>query len=149
METVLRVLFVYLFLLFALRVMGKREFSEITPIELVMLLLIPELLQEALVGHDPSLTNSLIATCTLLLLVFLNSVVTYLNPRAERVVESSPSVLAHEGRLVERNMRKERITPDELLSTIHLQGYEELDQVKWAILQSNGQIAVIPKEEAR
>lgn len=149
METVLRVLFVYLFLLFALRVMGKREFSEITPIELVMLLLIPELLQEALVGHDPSLTNSLIAICTLFLLVFLNSVVTYLNPRAERVVESSPSVLAHEGRLVERNMRKERITPDELLSTIHLQGYEELDQVKWAILQSNGQIAVIPKEEAR
>lgn len=149
METVLRVLFVHLFLLFALRVMGKREFSEITPIELVMLLLIPELLQEALVGHDPSLTNSLIAICTLFLLVFLNSVVTYLNPRAERVVESSPSVLAHEGRLVERNMRKERITPDELLSTIHLQGYEELDQVKWAILQSNGQIAVIPKEEAR
>lgn len=149
METVLRVLFVYLFLLFALRVMGKREFSEITPIELVMLLLIPELLQEALVGHDPSLTNSLIAICTLFLLVFLNSVVTYLNPRAERVVESSPSVLAHEGRLVERNMRKERITPDELLSTIHLQGYEELEQVKWAILQSNGQIAVIPKEEAR
>ncbi len=149
METVLRVLFVYLFLLFALRVMGKREFSEITPIELVMLLLIPELLQEALVGHDPSLTNALVATCTLFLLVFLNSVVTYLNPRAERVVESSPSVLAYEGRLVERNMRKERITPDELLSTIHLQGYEELDQVKWAILQSNGQIAVIPKEEAR
>lgn len=149
METVLRVLFVYLFLLFALRVMGKREFSEITPIELVMLLLIPELLQEALVGHDPSLTNALLAACTLLLLVFLNSVVTYLNPRVERVVESSPSVLAYEGRLVERNMRKERITPDELLSTIHLQGYEEIEQVKWAILQSNGQIAVIPKEEAR
>ncbi len=149
METVLRVLFVYLFLLFALRVMGKREFSEITPIELIMLLLIPELLQEALIGHDPSLTNSLVATCTLLVLVFLNSIVTYLNPRAERVVESTPSVLAYEGRMVERNMRKERITPDELLSSIQLQGYDKLEQIKWAILQSNGQIAVIPTEEAR
>src|SRR5690554_1793574 len=149
METVLRVLFVYLFLLFALRVMGKREFSEITPIELIMLLLIPELLQEALIGHDPSLTNSLVATCTLLVLVFLNSIVTYLNPRAERVVESTPSVLAYEGRMVERNMRKERITPDELFSSIQLQGYDKLEQIKWAILQSNGQIAVIPTEEAR
>lgn len=149
METVVRVLFVYVFLLFALRVMGKREFSEFTPMELIVLLLIPELLQQALIGHDPSLTNSLVATSTLLLLVFLNSVLTYLNPRVEKAVESAPAVLAHEGRLLERNMRRERITPDELLASIQMHGYDKLDQVKWAILQSDGKIAVVPTDQAR
>lgn len=148
METILRVLFVYVFLLFALRVMGKREFSEFTPMELVTLLLIPEMLQQALIGNDPSLTNSIVAACTLLLLVFVNSVLTYRMPGLERAVESSPSVLAHEGRMIERNLRRERVTPDELLAAIQMQGYEELGQVKWAILQSNGQIAVVPTEEA-
>ena len=105
METVVRVLFVYVFLMFALRVMGKREFSEFSPLELVVLLLIPEMLQQALVGHDPSLTNALVATCTLLLAVFGTSLLSYLRPGVERAVESEPSVLAHDGKLVERNLR--------------------------------------------
>ena len=149
METVIRVLFVYVFLLFALRVMGKREFSDFSAMELVVLLLIPELLQQALIGNDPSLTNSLVAACTLLGLVFLNSVITYHNRRLERAVESSPSVLAYEGKMIERNLRQERITPDELMASIQLQGYDQLEQVKWVILQANGKIAVAPTEAAR
>lgn len=149
METVLRVLFVYVFLIFALRVMGKREFSDFTPMELVTLLLIPELLQQALIGNDPSLVNSLIAASTLLSLVFLNSVLTYRSRRLEKMVESTPSVLAFEGQLVRRNLRLERISPDELMAAIQLQGYDQLNQVKWAILQGNGKIAVVPTEAAR
>lgn len=148
METVLRVLFVYVFLLFALRVMGKREFSEFSPLELVVLLLIPEMLQQGLVGHDRSLTNSLVAACTLLLLVFGTSVLKYLRPKAEEVLESAPSVLAFDGKLVERNLRLERITPEELYGEIRMQGYERLEDVKWAILESSGKIAVVPTDSA-
>ena len=149
METVVRVLFVYVFLMFALRVMGKREFSEFSPLELVVLHLIPEMLQQALVGHDPSLTNALVATCTLLLAVFGTSLLSYLRPGVERAVESEPSVLAHDGKLVERNLRLERITPDELLGEIRQQGYERLEDVKWAILESSGKISVVPTDAAR
>lgn len=148
METVLRVLFVYVFLLFALRVMGKREFSEFTPMELVVLLLIPELLQQGLLGDDPSLTNSIVAACTLLVLVFLNSSITFMSERAEKIVKSAPAVLAYNGELIERNLRRERITAEELYIEMRQQGYERLEQVKWAILETNGKISVVPAEGA-
>ncbi len=148
METILRVLFVYVFLVFALRVMGKREFSEFSAIELVVILLIPEMLNEALVGNDPSLTNGIVAACTLLLVVFLTSALTFVSKRAESVIESAPSVLAFDGKLVEKNLRRERVTPEELYSEMRMQGYERLDQVKWAILEGDGKISVVPTEAA-
>lgn len=149
METVLRVLFVYAFLIFALRVMGKREFSQFTAMELVVLLLIPEMIAPAVIGNDLSLTNAIVASCALLVFVFLNSVLTFMNKRFEKVVESTPSVLAHDGKLVERNLRLERITPDELFSVMQQHGYDRLEQVKWAILQTDGKIAVVPTDAAR
>lgn len=149
MELVLRVAIVYVFLLFALRVIGKREFSELTAMELAVLLIVPELFQQAMIGDDSSLTGAIVAASTLLMLVFANSILTYLNPALERVVESTPTVLAHDGRLVEKNMRRERVTPDELYGALHQNGYERLDQVKWAILDTGGKIVVVPLEEAR
>lgn len=146
MDTVLRVLFVYVFLMFALRVMGKREFSEFTPMELVVLLLIPDMVGPSILGDDSSLTNAIVAACALMAFVFLNAVLTFTNKKFEKVVESTPSVLAYDGQLVERNLRLERITPDELFSEIQQQGYDRLEQVKWAILQTNGKIAVVPTD---
>ena len=146
MDTILRVAIVYFFLIFALRVMGKREFSEFSPMELIVLLLIPELFQESIIGQDTSLANALIGASTLLLLVFGTSALSHLSPKVEKVVESSPTVLAHQGKLIERNMRRERITPEELYSEIRGSGLERLDQVRWAILESNGKISVVPNK---
>lgn len=147
METVLRVIFLYLFLLVTLRVMGKREFSQLSTLELVMLLLIPELLSQALSYEDPSLINALIAVTTLLTLSFLTSVIMHRSRRIEGIMEGKPIVLVHHGKLLEDAMNKERVTPSEIFTQMHQSGLEKLDQVRWAILETDGLIAIIPEED--
>lgn len=148
MDTVLRVAIIYILLMIGLRVMGKREFGQLAPVELIALLLIPELLSQSLVGDDYSLTNGLIAIATLFALVFGNSVLTHFSRRFEDAVESAPTVLAHDGRLIEMNLHRERISPTELYGEMRKSGLERLEQVRWAVLESDGKIAVVPKEGA-
>lgn len=146
METVLRVAIIYFFILVGLRLLGKREFSQLSPFELVMLLLIPELVSQSLIREDFSLVNGLVAVSTIMVLVFLTSLLSHASRRFERVVQSSPAVLVHHGRLIEATLNKERIAPGEIFDEMHKSGLERLEQVKWAILESDGKIAVIPEE---
>lgn len=146
MDTVVRVALIYIFLIAGLRVMGKREFGQLAPIEFVALLLIPEIVSDALIGDDYSLTNAVVAICTLFVLVFLNSLFTHASRRFENVVESTPTVLAHHGRLVHDNLHRERITPSELYSEMRKSGLERLEQVRWAVLEGDGKISVVPME---
>jgi uncharacterized membrane protein YcaP (DUF421 family) len=143
MDTVIRVAFVYACIMIGLKVVGKREFSEMGPMDLIVLLLIPELVSQALVGDDYSMTNALVAVSTLLGLVLLVSVATYLSPWAERAVEGSSTVLVEYGRVLEKSLAKERVTPDELMSQVRQAGLETMQQVKWAILENDGKISVI------
>lgn len=145
METVLRVAIIYVVLLVGMRLMGKREFGQLAPMELIALLFIPELLQEALLGTS-SMTNAFIALATLFCLVFGNSLLSHVSKRFERVSEGQPAVLAHHGQLVESNLDRERISPSELYSEIRKSGLESLDQVRWAVLESDGKISVVPLE---
>ena len=146
METVIRVTIIYLFILFGLRVLGKREFSQLSPVELVTLLLIPELVAQSLVREDFSLTNAIVAVTTLFGLVFITSLVAHLNPRIERVITGVPAVLVSRGQLIEANMHRERISSEELFAEMHKAGLYTLAQVKWAVLESDGKIAFIPEE---
>lgn len=149
METVLRVAFIYLFLLVALRVMGKREFSELSAIEFVTLLLIPELMQQAMIRQDYSLTNAIIGVATLLTLTFITSLVMHRSKRMETLIEGIPMVLVQDGRLLEDAMNKERVTPDEIFTQMHMMGLYDLQQVRWAILETEGRIAIIPQDGLR
>jgi len=143
METVLRIAFIYFFLLVAFRAMGKRELNKMSAFELVMLLLIPELFQQAALREDFSMTNATVATSTLLTLVFLTSVVSHMSKRAHEVINGTPTVLVRAGRYVEENMNRERIAPDELLAEMHKAGYERLEQIRWAILEDDGKISLV------
>ena len=145
METVIRVAIIYIFVLAGLRLMGKREFSQMGPMELVTLLLIPEIVSQGLIREDFSITNALIGVSTLFILVFVNSTLTHLSKRAETVIEGPPTVLAHRGELVEDAMDKERVSPDELFSEMHKAGLDRLEQVRWAILEGDGKIAIVPE----
>src|SRR5690606_36529224 len=113
METVIRVAFVYVFVLFALRVVGKREFGQLTPFDLVTLLLIPDLVTQALLREDYSMTNAVIVLCILFTLRFLTSVLKYLSRRPQEIIERTPTELVHEGRIIERNMNQQRDPPEE------------------------------------
>ena len=149
METVLRVAAIYLFVLLALRVMGKREFGQLSALELVTLLMIPEIVSQALTGQDYSLTNAFVGVATLLVLVFATSMAMHRFEKIEVAVSGEPSVLVHRGEMFERAMNLTRVTPDEIFSEMHKCGLQTLDEVEWAILETDGKIAIVPVQQAK
>lgn len=147
METVIRIASIYVFVMLGLRIIGKRELSQLAPRELVMLLLIPELFSQAALGEDFSLTNAMVACATLLLLVFWTSVATHLSPSLSRIVDAAPAVLVRHGRLVEQSLDRERVTADEVFAEMRHVGLTRLSQVEWAILEGDGKISIVPARE--
>ncbi|WP_437949807.1 YetF domain-containing protein [Sorangium sp. So ce296] len=145
METVARVAFVYVFLAVAFRVLGKRELSSLSPFELVTLMLIPEIVSQALV-REASLANALAGVSTLLVLVFLTSILTHLSPRASKVIDGTPTVLVANGRILEDACNRQRIQPEEIVSEMHKSGLAHLSQVRWAILEADGDLTIIPEQ---
>jgi uncharacterized membrane protein YcaP (DUF421 family) len=143
MDSVVRIAFFYFILMLAFRVMGKRELSEMSPFELVTLLMIPEIFSTALARGDYSMTHATVGVATLFTLVILTSLATFRFRRIERIVEGEPTVLVYNGRFLERHLRRERVTPEEVLTEMHKSGVEELSQVRWAILEVDGKIAII------
>ena len=148
MSTVIRIAFIYVFVMIGLRIIGKRELSQLAPRELVMLLLIPELFSQAALGEDFSMTNATIAFTTLLMLVFWTSVLTFLSPSASRLVDAAPTVLVRRGEIIEGSLDRERITVEEVFSEMRHVGLTELSQVDWAILEGDGKISIVPLHES-
>lgn len=146
METVLRVGFIYVFLLLVLRVMGKRELSQLTPLELVLLLLIPEIVAQGVVREDFSITNAVVAVTTLTSLVFVTSVLSYRFKGFGGFLEGSPSLLVRRGRFLPDEMARERVPPEEIVSEMRRAGVEHLEDVRWAVLEPGGKIAIIREE---
>ena len=148
METVIRVLVIYVVILVGLRVLGKREFGELSPLELITLLLIPDLISQGVIRNDYSMTNGLIAIATLFSLVFITSLVSHRFKKFEKLVDGEPTLLVANGRILTNNLNRERISPDEIYSEMHRSGIDKLSEVKWALLETNGRISVVPAEKA-
>lgn len=148
METVIKVTIIYFFIMVGLRVLGKREFGQLSPLELVTLLLIPEIVAEALTSADPSLTNAIIGIATLFSIVFLTSAVAHYIRPAEKLIAGIPTVLAANGEFIADNMNKERISPEEVYTELHKAGLERVQQARWVILETDGKVAVIPYAHA-
>lgn len=143
----LRVAVLYLFIVIGLRILGKRELSELSALELVTLLLIPEFVQQAFMGEDSSMIAAITGISTLLGIVFVMSALKYLFPSVEKAVDGQAAILVADGKFVVENLHKERVTPEEILTEMHLAGLERLDQVKWSILEADGKIAFIARNE--
>lgn len=145
METVIRVALIYLVILIGLRLLGKRELSQLTPLELITLMLIPEIVSQSMIGEDFSLTNGVIGITTVFSLVFLTSLLKYLSQKFALLVDGSPAILVERGKFIPKNLDKERVTPDEVFGEMHKSGLEELHEVKWAILETDGKISIVPE----
>jgi len=141
-----RVAFVYFFLMIAFRFAGKRELSEMSPFELVTLLLIPEIFSTALNKNDATLSGATISVASLFVLVFVTGLLTFRSRGLERVVEGEPAILIRRGRLLEETMKRERITPEEVAVEMHKAGIAEMRDVEWAILEVDGKISIIPRQ---
>jgi uncharacterized membrane protein YcaP (DUF421 family) len=146
MDAVIRGLAVYGFLLLIFRVFGKRSLAQITTFDFVMLLIIAETTQQALLGDDFSVTNSFLLIATLFLCDTLLSWAKERSSWFERVTESVPLVILKDGKPLEERMRRSRVDASDILAAAReLQGLERLDQIKYAVLEKGGGITIIPK----
>jgi uncharacterized membrane protein YcaP (DUF421 family) len=141
---VLRTVVVYLVLLVALRLAGKRELGQMTSFDLVVLLVLSNAVQNAMVGPDTSLNGGILAALTLLV---LNRGVDRLGLKsrlAQRALQGHPTILVHDGKFVAENLRSEGVPEDEVLQALREHGIDDLVMVKLAILEVDGTISVIP-----
>jgi uncharacterized membrane protein YcaP (DUF421 family) len=143
MDIVLRATVMFAILFGLLRLMGKRELGQMTPFELVMLVVVGDLIQQGITHNDFSLTGATLAIATFAFWTVVLGWVVYLSPHARRVVEGEPRVLVRNGALVEANLRRDRLTRAEIESEMRLAGIAHLQQVAWAILEPEGKISFI------
>jgi uncharacterized membrane protein YcaP (DUF421 family) len=150
MDTVLRSTVVYLFMLVVFRISGKRSLSQITTFDFILLLIISEATQQALVGNDFSITNAFVVIATLIALDTAFSWMENRSPVFSRVVGSLPVVIVENGKLLEDRAKREGLTLSEILAEgREKHGLERLEQFKYAILERHGGISVIPTDDAR
>jgi uncharacterized membrane protein YcaP (DUF421 family) len=147
-EKVLRSLLVFLFLVIALRVGGKRELAQINVLDLAVLLLVSNALQNAMIGRDNSLLGGIIGASALFAANFLFVHLTFRSARASRLLEGSPRVLLEDGRVIPKALRREAITRTELASIARDRGFESLDDVALIVLEPSGHMAVMGPEAA-
>ena len=144
-EKVLRSIVVYLFLLAAFRFTGKRQVGQLTPFDLIVLLIISNVVQNAVIGNDNSLGGGLLGAATILVLNYAIAEVAYRSKRARRLLEAEPTLLIHNGRILHENLQRERVTIDELFAALRRNGVVEASKVRVAVLEENGAISVIPR----
>ncbi len=142
----LRTIVVYLVLLVALRLSGKRALGQMTPFDLVVLLIISNAVQNAMVGPDTSLNGGLLAAVALLALDHGVDRLTLSRGAVRTAVIGSPSLLVHEGQLVPDHLRAEGLTEDEVLQALREHGVDDLVSVKSAVLEVDGTISVVPRD---
>jgi uncharacterized membrane protein YcaP (DUF421 family) len=143
---VARTVIVYGALLIGLRVAGKRELGQMTPFDLVVILLIANAVQNAMVGPDTSVTGGLIAAAALISVNYLVAQARERIPVLRRAVEGAPTLLIYNGQFVKEHVRKEGLDEDEVMMAIREHGVQELSGVKMAVLETDGSISIVPVE---
>lgn len=147
METVVRTACVYFFLLIVFRLAGRRTFSQMTTFDLVVILIISETTQNALCRDDQSLTGAFLAILTLLLLDVALAILKVRFQSLDKWLDGTPTVVVSEGKPLERQMRRSRVDLHDVLAAAReTHGLTSLDQVRFAILEANGKISVVPWE---
>ena len=130
----------------AFRLLGKRQVGQLTPFDLIVLLIISNVLQNAMIGPDNSVTGGLIGATTVLGLNWIVARVTMESRKVERLVEGVPTILVHHGHVIEENLKRELVSREELLSALRKQGVFSLSEVKVAVLEESGALSVLREE---
>jgi uncharacterized membrane protein YcaP (DUF421 family) len=145
LETVGRTAAVYIVILLGLRILGKRHVAQLSLIDLVLILLISNAVQNAMVGSDNSLIGGLIAAVTLLILSYIFTWVLYRFRPAEKLFEPNPLLLIHNGKVIQKNLDAEKISRDELERAVREHGVAHIEEVKIAVIEADGTVSVIQK----
>ena len=145
MDIVLRGLVLYAFVVFVMRVTGRRELSSLTAVDLVLLIVLGDAIQQGLTQSDYSVTGAIIAVSTIASLSVFTSWLGFRSKRARRVLEGQPIVVIERGRLVGDNLERERMTSDDVEEEMRQAQIGSLEDVEWGILETNGSISFVKK----
>jgi uncharacterized membrane protein YcaP (DUF421 family) len=145
MDLVIRATVVFFFIFFVTRVAGRRELSALEPFDLILLVVLGDLVQQGITQSDQSVTGTLIVISTITLLSIAVSWVSFRSGKVRLVTEGEPIILVQDGEIIERNLRRERLTHGDLEEEARRQQVASLGDIRWAILEKEGTISVIPK----
>jgi uncharacterized membrane protein YcaP (DUF421 family) len=145
MDLVVRAAIAFFFVYFLTRVIGRRELSTMQPFDLIMLVMIGDLVQQGVTQNDFSVTGALLVGGVIGLLTVAVSYASFRFPRLRPLLDGDPVIVVEDGKPIDRNLRRNRITREELLAAARQEQLGSLDDVRWAVLETNGQISFIPK----
>jgi uncharacterized membrane protein YcaP (DUF421 family) len=145
MDLVLRSVVVFGFLLVLTRVIGRRELSSLEPFDLILLIVVGDAVQQGLNQDDYSLTGAVLVVSTFAVLQVGVSWLNYRFPRVRPVLEGEPIIVVQDGKVIEKNIKRERLTVEELAEEARKQQIASLSEVEWAVLETSGIITFIKK----
>jgi uncharacterized membrane protein YcaP (DUF421 family) len=145
MDVAVRAVALYAFVVFLMRVMGRRELSTLSPVDLVLIVVLGDAIQQGLTQDDYSVTGAVIAVSTIAVVQVGISWLSFRSRRARRVLQGEPIVIVQDGKLIERNVRRERLTEDDVAEEMRAQQIASVEDVAWGILESNGTMSFISK----
>ena len=145
MDIVVRAFFAFLFVFLLTRLIGRRELSSLEPFDLILLVVVGDLMQQGITQSDMSFTGAVLATGTFAVLVLLVSYLGFRFRQLQPLLDPQPMIVVQEGEVIDANLRRERMTVDELLAEARLQQIASLDEIQWAVLESNGKVSFVKK----
>jgi uncharacterized membrane protein YcaP (DUF421 family) len=145
MDLVIRAAVIFGFIFLVTRIAGRRQLSEMEPFDVILLVVLGDLVQQGITQSDESVTGTLIVISTITLLSVLVGWLSFRFARVRLITEGEPIILIHDGQIVKANLRRERLTRNDLEEEARRQQLVSLDQVRWAILEDGGSISIIPK----
>ena len=145
----LRTAVIYAVVLVGVRLSGKREVGQMTPFDLTLLLLLSNSVQNAMTGPDTSLVGGVVAACTLLLLNYFVADLSGINRRFRKFIQGQPTLLVHDGKIIESHMAKEHVSMDELQRALREHGISTYHEVALAVLEVDGSISCLKYDEIK
>jgi uncharacterized membrane protein YcaP (DUF421 family) len=148
MDLAIRAVVLFFFVFLLTRIIGRRELSSLEPFDLILLIVIGDAIQQGLTQDDYSVTGAMIVVGTFAILQVLTSLASYHLPKLRPALDGEPIVVVQDGQAIERNLRRERLTLEEILVEARCQQIRSLDEIEWAVLETSGKISIIPKKSS-
>jgi uncharacterized membrane protein YcaP (DUF421 family) len=144
-DIVVRAAALFFFVWLITRAVGRRELSTFEPFDLILVIVVGDLIQQGVTQNDFSVTGAMLATATIGLLTVFLSWLNFRFPRVQPVFEGDPVIVLQDGKPIERNLRRNRITVEELAAQARMHEISQLEDIQWAVLETSGAISFIKK----
>jgi uncharacterized membrane protein YcaP (DUF421 family) len=148
MDLAIRAIVLYAFVFILTRVVGRRELASLQPFDLILLIVLGDSIQQGLTQDDYSVTGAFIVVGTIAILQVATSYLSFRIPPLRPVLDGLPIVVVEDGKAIEKNLHRERISIEELTEEMRLQQIASLDEVQWAVLETNGSMSFIKKTDS-